>query len=351
MRGTMRRRQAMGAIAAGLALAAAAGVASEARGAIVAPGYTVTQIATPDIAVGGVVVHDGVVLVGVGAFGGASQAIVRIDGAGATPIADGFNGLSGFAYDAANDRLIVGDNSLEAPGSETGDTIYGIADPFGRSSAVRAKDVALLPAGSIPGVGDIVLDPNDPSGSSLFVTDAFFAFPGPQDGKLWGVTGLGSALASASVLKSGLGYAAGVAATATTLFLGEVDVGDFTGRVGTVALPGATGPITPLVSDLVGLGDLIVASDGSLLAVTSGLGTGSFVIRIDPVTGQVTTLASGFGYASALAEENGTIYVVDGDFLGVPFVTVLTQIPEPASAIALASGLALLAALRRGRRS
>jgi len=350
MKSGIERRDGWRGVAAALVLLAAA-LAAPARAAIVAPGYDVGAIGTPDIAVGGIVVRNGVVLVGVGAFGGAAQSIVRIDGAGATPIAEGFNGLSGFAYDAANDRLLVGDNALEAPGSETGDTIYGIADPFGRASAVRAKDVELLPAGAIPGVGDLVLDPNDASGTSLFVSDAFFAFPGPQDGKLWGVTGLGSTLASASVLQSGLGYASGLAATDTTLFLGEVDVGDFTGRVGSLALPGASGTLTPLVSGLVGLGDLIVASDGSLLATASGFGTGSFVIRIDPVTGQVTTLASGFGYASALAEEDGTIYVVDGDFLGVPFVTVLTLVPEPASALALASGLALLAALRRGRRS
>jgi len=332
----------------GLGLAALVALAgAEARAAIVAPGYAVSEIATPDIVTGGITVRNGAVLVGVGAFGGASQSIVRIDGSDTTTIADGFNGLSGFAYDVANDRLIVGDNALEAPGSETGDTIYGIADPFGRTSAVRAKDAELLPAGTIPGVGDITLDPNDPTGASLFVSDAFFPFGGPQDGKLWGVTGLGTALANASVLKSGLGYAAGLAASADRLFLGEVDVNDFTGRIGTIALPDGTGALTPLVSGLAGQGDLVVASDGSLLATASGFGTGSFVVRIDPVTGDVTVVASGFGYASALAEEDGTIYVVDGDFAGVTHVTVLTLIPEPATALSLVAGLAALALARR----
>lgn len=340
----MRTKQWM---ASGIAMLTFALASADACAAIVAPAYQVSEIATPDVVTGGVLVKNGVVLVGVGAFGGAAQSIVRIDGSGATPIADGLNSLSGFAYDTANDRLLVGDNALEAPGSETGDTIYGITNPFGRTTALRAKDAELLPAGTLPGVADITLDPNDPSGQTAFVSDAFFPFPGPQDGKLWGVTGLGTALASASVLQSGLGFAAGVAATSDTLFLGEVDVNDFTGRVGVIALPGATGALEPLAAGLAGQGDLVVASDGSLLATASGFGVGSFVIRIDPISGAVTTLASGFGYATALAEENGTIYVVDGDFLGVRHLTVLTPIPEPMSVLVLAAGLVALSVVRR----
>jgi hypothetical protein len=340
----------MGWLVAGLAVLMAE-PAAPASAAVLAPGYVVGEIATPDVVAGGIVARNGVVLVGVGAFGGASQSIVRIDASGATTIADGFNGLAGFVYDAVHDRLLVGDNALEAPGSETGDTIYGIRDPFHRTVPVRAKDVALLHAGTIPGVADLALDPNDPSSGSLFVSDAFFPFGGPQDGKLWGVTGLATALASASVLKSGLGYAAGLAASNDRLFLGEVDVGDFSGRIGTIPLPDGSGPLTPLVSGLAGEGDLAIASDGSILATASGFGSGSFIVRVDPVTGAVAVIASGFGYASALAEENGTLYVVDGDIAGVAHVTVLTPVPETATAGLLAAGLALLARRRRGGRA
>jgi hypothetical protein len=328
-----------------IALVVLARSAPDAGAAIVAPGYAVGELATPGIVTGGVAVSGGVVLVGVGPFGGASQSIVRIDGSGATEIADGFNGLSGFVYDAANDRLIVGDNALEVPGSETGDTLYGIPDPLGRSGPpLRAKDIELLPAGAIPGVADVVLDPNDPTGRKLFVTDASFPLGGPQDGKLLAVDDL---LHTTSVLQRGLGFVAGLAAKPNELFLGDVDVHDFSGRVGTIPLPDGSGAITPLAAGLPGESDLVLASDGSLLAAVSSFSAGSFVVRIDPATGAVTTLASGFGFATAIAEEAGTIYVVDGDFLGVDHVTVLTPIPEPASVLGASTGLAVLALARR----
>jgi hypothetical protein len=105
-----------------------------------------------------------------------------------------------------------------------------------------------------------------------------------------------------------------------------------------------------LVDALAGQGDLVVASDGMLLATASGFGVGSFVLRIDPLTGAVTTLASGFGYASALAEENGTIYVVDGDFAGLAQVFVLTKVPEPGSALLALAGCVAITWRRRAQR-
>lgn len=331
-----------GALALGASL-----LAAPAQALPVAPGHAITQIATPGVATGGVVAHGGALLVGVGSFGATQQAVARIDASGATILADGFNALSGFVYDAVNDRLVVGDNAGELPGAETGDTIYGIASPFTRTGPVlRARDLALLPAGTVPGAADVILDPSDPTGRRFLVTDAFFPFPGPPNGKLWR---LDETLASASVLQSGLGYAAGVAALGSTLFVGDVDAFTFAGRIATTALPSAASPLAPFVSGLVGQGDLVVASDGSLLAVASGFGVGSFVLRIDPESGALTTVASGFDYASALAEENGTIYVIDGGFPGFSSVFVLTPVPEPASALALALGCIVLAARARRR--
>lgn len=79
---------------------------------IVSPDYIMSEIVTSDTPTGGLAVVGGVVFVGLGRFGGATEAVVRIDGMGETVIADGFNSLAGFAYDEVNDRLLVGDNGL-----------------------------------------------------------------------------------------------------------------------------------------------------------------------------------------------------------------------------------------------
>jgi hypothetical protein len=326
---------------------AACALAADAGATIVAPGYVVGEIATPSLPTGGVAVVGGAVFVGAGPFGGATQSVVRIDGGGATTVADGFNGLSGFAYDAVNDRLIVGDNSLETPGSETGDTIYGIASPLTQGGTpLRAADIELLPAGSIPGPADITLDPTDATGRSLFVSDSFFPFPGPPNGKVWFVDDV---LHGASVVQSGLGFSAGLAAAAGALFVGEVDANDFSGRISSAALPGATGPLTPVATGLVGQSDLFLASDGSILATASAFAGDSFVLRIDPVSFAVSVVASGFDFATGVAEENGTIYVIEGGFGATSRVVTLTLVPEPASATATALGLAALAGAARRR--
>ncbi len=314
----------------------------------VAAGYAVTTIATPGVATGGVVARSGVLLVGTGGFGAGAQSVVRVEADGsATTIADGFNALSGFVYDAVNDRLIVGDNAGELAGAETGDTIYAIPDPFGRSgAALRARDLELLPAGTIAGAADVILDPTDPGGHHFFVSDSYFPFPGPADGKLWVVDEVTRA---ATAVQNGLGYAAGLAALGDRIFLGEVDASTFAGRISSLALPAANGARTLLAGALAGQGDLLIAADGSLLATASGFGVGSFVLRIDPHTGEATTLASGFGYATAIAEENGTIYVVDGDFAGLSHVFALTPVPEPASAALVLAGATAIAWCRRNR--
>ena len=61
-----------------------------------------------------------------------------------------------------------------------------------------------------PGIADIVLDPSDPTGNRVFVTDASEGFP--PAGR---VLAIDIAAASLSVVQSGLGYAAGLAAART----------------------------------------------------------------------------------------------------------------------------------------
>ena len=326
-----------------LAIGFGLAIAAHGAQAITAPGYIVTEIALPDYAQGDLVVADGALFVGVGpGFSGAAQSVVRIDGGGTTVLADGFNALSGFAFDAVNDRLLVTDNADEAPGSETGDTLYGIASPSGRSGTpLRARDIELLPAGSVPGISDIVLDPGDPTGNRVFVTDA--SEGSPPAGR---VLSIDIAAASRPAVQSGLGYASGLAANADALFVGDVNGLTFEGSVSSVALPSATGTPVPIAGGLGGLYDLELEAAGSLLATASG-----DLLRIDPATGTTTTVASGFGFATGLFEAGGTIWVLDGGFPGAPKVLRLTEAPEPARALAGAVALAALAiTCRRGER-
>ena len=301
---------------------------------VIAPDYIVTEIPLSDFAAGDVVVVGDALFVGIGAgFVGGAQSVLRIDAGGSTVIATGFQALGGFAYDAANDRLMVADNGREAFGAVTGDTVFGIPMPLTRATPVTALGSELLPAESIPGVTDIQLDPNDPSGDTLFATDSLTNE----------VLRVALSAGTIDVLQTTTGFVGGLAASGSTLWFGEVTFGaGVDGVVSSVALPGSGTP-TVLASGLPGQYDLELASDGSLLSTS-----GDALVRIDPVTGETETLATGFGFATGLFESGGTIWLLDGGFPGVASVYQLVPIPEPGTFALLAIGLAALARMPRG---
>ncbi len=338
----MRMNERSAAVA--LAIAILAGIAlppGATRATIVSTNYSISEIPTGSVPTSGLAVVGDAVFFGVGAFGGGTQSVVRIDSLGTTTIAAGFNSLAGFAYDAVNNRLIVGDNALEAPGSSTGDNIYAIPDPLGPvvGPVPLAADLAVLVDGDIPGVSDLALDPNDPN--TLYVGDADF-----PSGRIVQVD---LDLASSIAVQTGLvKIAAGIAVDDSSLFFGLIEpfpgVG---GEVSVVSLPGS-GAISILVDGLVGQFDLTFADDGTLLASNSQFAGPSEVVRIDPLTGEILeVVASGFDFATGIAESAGIVYAIEGGFTPLPRILVFTPVPEPGAFLYLGAGLGALSFRRR----
>ena len=333
-----RDPSASSALVAGLAVALCLALPSANAHAIpTSAGYAISTVDPGGSAYGDVVTVADYVFVGVGSFG--SSEIVRIAPGGATTtIATGFSSLAGFAYDSVNDRLIVGDNANDGV---TGDTVYALSNPVGFAGPPAAAiDLELLPFGSIPGIADIAVDPNDPTGMTLFITDATEAFP-PTSGALLELAVGTSTLTT--VFEVGAGwFAAGVAASNGSLFVGD-SIFATGGRVHTTALPlGGGVPTVDLLVDIqdgmAGQLDLELEGDGMLLSTSV-----DELVRIDPSNGNLSTVASGFGFASGLAvADDASIFVIDGTTL-----YKLTAIPEPGTVLLVGVGLLGMASARR----
>jgi hypothetical protein len=278
-------------------------LAPQVHGAVTAsPGYAVHFIEAPGALVGGVVRRGSAIIVGQGSFGGGSESIVRLDGATSTTIATGFNALSGFDLDAAG-TLYVTDNCGECSGATTGDTVFAIPNALTRTTPLAADDAEVLPAGSIPSAADVLVL----SGGTLLVSDA----AGPGAGRVVQVQS-----GTPTDLISGLGYAAGLALSGTTLLVGNVD-GSFVGGVGKYDLAGAAQG--SLVTGLPGAYAQALDADGQLLV------TGEFsfdcsagrVLAVAP-GGGVTTRATGFCFSGDIffdAARNEAL-VIDGGASG-----------------------------------
>ena len=114
-----------------------------------ASGWAVHSISTPAAVQGGVIRSGSTIIVGQGIFGAGTMSVIRIDGGGATEIANGFNALGGFALDGAGTLFVV-DNAGDFTGAATGDTVFAIPDALTRTTALPAVGAEVVPAGSIP---------------------------------------------------------------------------------------------------------------------------------------------------------------------------------------------------------
>lgn len=299
-----------------VALAWCAAAAPATRAAVTAsPGFATTSIPTPDTVQGDVVRAGESVLVGQGAFGPGLQSVVRLDGGGATVIAEGFGGLSGFSL-APDGTLYVSDNcytgDVGCAAATTGDTVYAIPDALTRTTAIAAAAAEMLPAGSIPFAQDVLALED-----RLLVSDAV----GPGAGRVLEIAG-----GVATPLVSGLGFTAGLALDGNTLLVGDVDA-SFTGRVDRYTTAGA--PLGTLAGGLSGAFGVDVDPLRAGVLVTGGFTPdfSSSTLAVIHADGSVGERARGFGFSGGTFHDLVRDETLVLDF-GVDAVTVVCADPD-----------------------
>jgi hypothetical protein len=250
---------------------------------------------------GGVVRDGNALIVGQGTFGSGGERIVRLEGARATTIADGFSSLGGFDLFGTT-ALYVVDNCFGSDfgcgNPSTGDTVYAIPDPIGRSTAAPAADTAVVPSGTFATPQDVRVLP----GPLVLVTDAV----GVGAGRIAKITGT-----TVTNLVTGLDFLGSIADDGSTLYVANVD-GTFAGSVLRYGLLGT--PQMPLATGLSGAYG--VARDGAGNVLVTGGFTGDFssstLLAVDGL-GVATERAHGFGFSSDVFFDapRGTALVLD----------------------------------------
>jgi hypothetical protein len=279
-----------------------------ARAAVItAPGYLARTIPTPTAVQGGVVRLGGALLVGQGAFGAGGEYVVRIDGAGVTVVATGFNSLGGFDVEPDGTLLVV-DNGGELPGAATGDTLYEIPAATRRMDAVAAAGHEVVPAGSIPAAQDVLAIPE-----TILVTDA----AGPGLGRVLRISEEGVV----DEFATGLDFLGGIAfATGGTVFVANLDA-SFTGSLVTYDYYGLSRRVR--AAGLSGAFAPVVDRDGQTVLLSGGTaadGSGT-VVAVAP-DGRISERARGFGFTTEMFFDTAReeLLVLDA---GVPGVTVI----------------------------
>jgi len=273
----------------GVLMVAVLVAAAPAHAAVVAaPGYAVHTIPTPDTVQGGVVRSGGAILVGQGpSFMAGAESVVRLDGAGSTTVATGFNSLGGFDL-APDGTLYVVDNCFTGDGcgtTATGDTVYAIPDALTRTTSVTAAGQEVVPAGTIPFAADVLV-----AGGGLLVSDA----AGNGAGRVVKiVSGTPTNLITGLDLVGGLA----LAGDGTLRIVDPVLNMDFstTGKVLKYQLDGTS--LGTLVGGLQGGYGAAIDADGNVLV--TGIGSfGATKLIAVAADGGVTDRATGFAFSS-----------------------------------------------------
>jgi len=301
----MRSRFVKGLLVTALALGLPAGAA-----VVPAPGYVVRTFPTPDLVQGGVLRRGNAIFVGQGTFGSGGERIIRLSGAGATTVADGFSSLAGMDFDTTTGRLYVVDNCFGSDfgcgNPTTGDTLYHIDDALTRTTAAGAAASEVVPSGTFSTPQDVLVRPGQ-----IWVSDAI----GVGAGRVATVVGT-----TVNTQVGGLDFLGGLATDGTFLYVANVD-GSFVGSVRKYTLAGAAQP--QLIGGLSGAYALAVDGGGNVL-VTGGF-TGDFsssTVLAVSAGGAATERAHGFGFSSEIFYDapRGAALVLD---FGVTEITAI----------------------------